>query len=375
MKTVAVVGAGLSGATAAIILARNGFDVEVFEKSDRVGGNCATERCKQTGVQLHLHGPHIFHTNNSQVWEFVNNFAEFQSYTQRTKAISRGQLFSFPINLHTLSQLFGFPMTPDRAKDLIRSQTVTLPAQKLNTMEGWLLSTVGSGVYETFFRDYTLKQWGRHPVDLPASIAQRIPIRYNFDDRAFTDAYQGIPTYGYSHMIESMLNHSRIKVRLNEDPNLDYTHKHAHTIYTGPLDEAFRYQHGTLPYRTLKIAHEVRPENDALGASVINYCDDSVSWTRATEHKHFTPWEAEGTFGTVVSREFPEEWHEQSPLGRYYPVRLAQEEQTLLAYEGLARRCDTVTFMGRLGKFQYLNMDQAVMAAIAGTKEVIRKLA
>jgi UDP-galactopyranose mutase len=378
MKPIAIVGAGLSGATAAITLARHGFNVEVFEVKDHVGGNCHTERLfadQGVNTMVHVHGPHIFHTNNRQVYEFVDQFERMMPHDQRTKAMARGSIFSFPINLHTMSQLFGRPLTPESAKNLIDEEIFSSPvsSRQLGTMEGHLLSTVGSTIYETFFRDYTLKQWGRHPVDLPASVAQRIPVRFNYDDRVFADRFQGVPRGGYTSLVEAMLDHPRIRLRLSNDTmtGLDGTPFYAHTIYTGALDEAFKYEHGCLPYRSLEIAHEVRPElDDATGNTVINFCDGDTPWTRQTEHRHFTPWE-EGK-GTVVSREFSREW--RPGLLRYYPVRLAQEEKTLAAYEDQARRCDTVTFMGRLGTFRYLNMDQAVEAAIRGTREVIRRL-
>jgi UDP-galactopyranose mutase len=375
MKPIAIVGAGLSGATAAAVLVRHGFDVEVFEVKNHVGGNCHTERLfvdQGVNTMVHVHGPHIFHTNNGQVYDFVNQFAQMMPHDQRTKAISRGMLYSFPINLHTLSEVYGRPLTPHQAREIMYEDCCGFTG-KLDTMEGYLLSTVGSRIYGRFFRDYTLKQWGRHPVDLPASIAQRIPVRFTYDDRVFTDKFQVIPRNGYTAMIEAMLDHPRIRLRLSNDTmtGLDNPPCYAHTIYTGPLDEAFKYEHGYLPYRSLEIAHEVRPElDDATGNTVINFCDGDTPWTRQTEHRHFTPWE-EGS-GTVVSREFSREW--RPGLLRYYPVRLAQEEKTLAAYEEQARRCDTVTFMGRLGTFRYLNMDQAVEAAIRGTREVIRRL-
>lgn len=372
-KTVAVVGAGITGATAAHILARNGFKVEVFEKQDHVGGNCHTARDPSTNVMVHTHGPHIFHTNDSQVWGFVKEFADMVPYIQRTKAISENEIFSFPINLHTLSQLYGRPLTPGNARKLIADEVMNAPtAAGIDTMEGQLLATVGHRVYRRFFRDYTLKQWGREPRALPASVATRIPVRFDYNDNAFNDRYQGIPRLGYTAMIEEMLDHRRINVRLNDSIGIvTRSLPFEHVIYTGAIDEALDYCHGYLPYRTLNIAHEVLPEvDDFQGCSVINCCDAERPWTRQTEHKHFTPWEV--TKGTVVSREFSVEW--QPGLTRYYPVRLAQEERTLALYEAGAQRLDDVTFMGRLGRFQYLNMDQAVAAAIRGTRALLPKL-
>ena len=371
MKTVGIIGAGLSGATAARTLADNGFGVEVFEQQDHVGGNCHTARDAETGVMLHVHGPHIFHTSRRQVWGFVNRFAEMVPHIQRTKAISANQLYSFPINLHTLSQLYNRPLTPETARKLIdEERRGAYTSASLDSMEGYLISKIGPRIYDTFFHDYTLKQWGRHPRDLPASVAARIPIRLDHNDNAFNDPYQGVPRHGYTAMIESMLDHPNIKLRLNEAFDRGTALEgFAHVIYTGAIDEAFGYLYGALPYRTLEIAHEVLPAvQDFQGCSVINCCDAERKWTRQTEHKHFTPWET--TTGTVVSREFSTEW--QPGMTRYYPVRLAQEEKTLGAYMALAAKHEEhLTFMGRLGKFEYLNMDQAVEKAILGTREVI----
>jgi UDP-galactopyranose mutase len=358
MQTIAIVGAGFSGAVIARELALKGHKVEVFEARNHIGGNCHTERDAETGVMTHVYGPHIFHTDNEEVWTYVNGFSRFMPYVNRVKAVSGGKVFTLPVNLLTINQFFGKNFRPDEARAFIESiadRSIADPA----SFEEQAMRFVGRELYEAFFKGYTLKQWGIHPRDLPASILKRLPLRFNYDDNYFNHKYQGMPEHGYTAIVEKILDHPGIKVELGTrfDPALksDYDH----VFYSGPLDAWFGNSEGRLPYRTLDFV-AFRDVGDYQGNAVINYCDEEVPFTRITEHKHFSPWETHEK--TVCYREFSRQCGPDDIP--YYPVHLNSDTSLLDRYQAMAAAEANVTFVGRLGTFRYLDMDVTIAEAL-----------
>ncbi len=353
---IAIAGAGLSGAVLARELSSAGHDVEVFEARDHVAGNCYTKRDPATGVMVHVYGPHIFHTDNPRAWEYVRHFDVFMPFSQRGRAVVGSKVFSLPINLLTINQFFGKAMSPTEARIFIASQC--RPYDKPQNFEEQALSTIGPDLYEAFFRGYTIKQWGRDPTELPASILQRLPLRFNYDDNYFSHQFQGIPRHGYTEVVDGMLE--GIPVHLNERLTPRGGERFDHVFYTGPLDAWFGYCNGRLAYRTLDFKSQV-VEGDGLGTSVLNYCDQDVPYTRRTEHKHFTLWEPHDK-----SLIFTEYSRECGPGDEpYYPIRLARDKEQLALYSAMVAASDRVTFVGRLGTYRYLDMDVTITEALA----------
>lgn len=355
MIEIGIAGAGFAGAVVARELAETGkYKVHVFDERRHVAGNCHTKRDLATGVMIHEYGPHIFHTSREDVWRYMNRWAQFGQYVNRVKAITNRGIFSLPINLLTINQFFGRTMNPREAREFIAGlgdSTITEP----KTFEDQALKFLGRELYQSFFYGYTKKQWGLEPRELPASILQRLPVRFNYDDNYYASKYQGIPVNGYTEIVEKILDHDAIEVRLEE--RLDPTAKHdfAHVFWSGAMDAFFGYELGRLQYRTL-VFKRFESTGDFQGNPVINYCEERVPFTRITEHKHFAPWEAHE--GTVCFREYSK----QTEPGDvpYYPVRLAGDKALLRRYLALAERETNVTFIGRLGTYRYLDMHVVV---------------
>ena len=357
-KKIAIVGAGFSGAVIANQLAQAGFQIDVFETRDHVGGNCHTKRDPDTGVMLHVYGPHIFHTDHERVWEFVNRFSQFMPYTNRVKAITEGKVFTLPINLLTINQFFGKTLRPAQAQAFIASLG-NMRIDRPVTFEEQALRFVGRDLYDAFFKTYTIKQWGLHPSELPASILKRLPVRFNYDDNYFNHKYQGMPADGYTTLMEKMLEVQGISVHLNTPFYPELRPEYAHVFYSGAIDGWFSHVEGRLPYRTLDF-EAFRAIGDYQGNAVINYCDDSETYTRITEHKHFSPWEQHER--TVCYKEYSR----QCEVGDipYYPIRLARDKALLERYVKMAREEANVTFVGRLGTYRYLDMDVTINEAL-----------
>ncbi|MBR9843623.1 MAG: UDP-galactopyranose mutase [Rhodobacteraceae bacterium] len=353
-----LVGAGLSGAVIGRHLAEAGHDITIIDGRDHIGGNCHTERDADTGVMLHVYGPHIFHTDDEEVWAYVNRFANFMPYKNRVKTTSQGQVFSLPINLHTINQYYGKTMRPNEARAFIASigdQSIEEP----QTFEEQALKFVGPDLYEAFFKGYTEKQWGCSPTELPASILKRLPVRFNYDDNYFFHKFQGMPEHGYTPMIEAILDHENITVTLETlyDPAMAKAYNHV--FWSGPLDGYFDYALGRLGYRTLDF-EKFTDEGDYQGCAVMNYGDRDVPYTRITEHKHFAPWETHDD--TVCYREYSRACGpEDIP---YYPIRMVDEKAMLAAYVDLAKQSKNITFVGRLGTYRYLDMDVTIREAM-----------
>jgi UDP-galactopyranose mutase len=355
---IAIVGAGFTGAVLAHRLARSGLKVTVYDARPHLAGNCHTERDPETDVMLHVYGPHIFHTDHERTWSFVTRFGEFMPYVNRVKAVTRGRVYTLPINLLTINQFFGQTFRPAEARAFLAS-IADFSVEHPETFEEQALRFVGRELYEAFFKGYTRKQWGMEPRELPASILKRLPVRFNYDDNYYSHKYQGIPKDGYTKLVERMLDVPGIEVSLNTPFRQSQKSEFGHIFYSGPIDAWFGFCHGRLPYRTLDF-EVFRDVGDYQGNAVINYCEESVPYTRVTEHKHFAPWEVHER--TVCYREFSRACGEDDVP--YYPVRLAREKAQLQKYSELAQGESNVTFAGRLGTYRYLDMDVTIKEAL-----------
>lgn len=359
-----MVGAGLSGAVIGRHLAEAGHEVTVVDSRPHIGGNCYTERDPDTGVMVHVYGPHIFHTDDEEVWNYVNGFETFLPYKNRVKTTSRdpeGELgvFSLPVNLHTINQFFRKTLRPDEARDFIVNEQADTSITDPQTFEEQAMRFVGKDLYEAFFKGYTMKQWGCHPSALPASILKRLPVRFNYDDNYFFHKFQGMPEHGYTALIGKILDHPNITVKLETVFDRAEAGDYDHVFYSGPLDGWFDYELGRLGYRTLDF-ERFTYEGDYQGCAVMNYGEVEVPYTRITEHKHFTPWESHE--GSVLYREFSRA-AEPADIP-YYPIRQVEEKALLSDYVKLAEDTSGVTFVGRLGTYRYLDMDVTIREAL-----------
>lgn len=355
---IAIAGAGFSGAVIARELAAQGYQVTVFDSRQHVAGNCHTARDAQTDVMVHVYGPHIFHTSNERVWNYVQQFDEFVPFVNRVKAIYNGRVYSLPINLLTINTFFGKTLNPVEAAEFMDAQgdkSITDP----QTFEEQALRFVGRELYEAFFKGYTQKQWGLHPSELPASILKRLPVRFNYDDNYYASKYQGMPKHGYTHVVERMLEHPNISLRLNTPFKREMVEQYDHVFYSGPIDAWFDFVEGRLGYRTLDFEVE-RHTGDYQGNAVINYCNQEVPWTRISEHKHFAPWESHEQ--TLIYKEHSRLCEAQDTP--YYPIRLVKDKSQLARYVGLARAEANTTFVGRLGTYRYLDMHVTIGEAL-----------
>lgn len=357
-----IVGAGMYGATFAYHASVKGKTCLVVDKREHVAGNCYTEN--REGINVHKYGPHIFHTSDKSVWNFVTMFAEFNGYRHKVRANFDGKLYSFPINLMTLTQLWGVT-TPEEAKVEIEKRRAK--NTNLLTLEGWARAQIGDELYETFVEGYTMKQWNRHPSELPSSIIRRIPIRLTHNDDYFDDKYQGIPIGGYTRLVENMLNRRGIEVQTGVDffKERDSLKRLAKKIvYTGAIDEYFDYSVGHLEYRSLRFETERKEIEDFQGISIVNYSNKDVPYTRIAEHKHFEKSDAKHTY---ITKEYPDEWS----LGkeRYYPINCVRNNAMYAHYKEAADRETDVLFGGRLGTYKYYDMHQVIAQAMHDSKK------
>jgi len=358
MTRVLIVGAGLSGAVIARRLAEAGHAAIVVDQRHHLAGNCHTERDAETGVMVHVYGPHIFHTDDEEVWAYVNAFERFVPYVNRVKTTVGGRVFSLPINLHTINQFFGKTFRPDEARAFIQSLSEGA-TEAPRTFEEQALKFVGRDLYDAFLKGYTLKQWGCDPSQLPASILKRLPVRFDYNDNYFFHRFQGMPEHGYTSMVQNILRHERIAVHLNTTFNRADADDFDHVFFSGPIDGYYDYDLGRLGYRTLDF-EAFRYEGDYQGCAVMNYGDLEVPFTRITEHKHFSPWEAHAK--SVCYREYSRAC---GPTDiPYYPIRLTEEKSLLSRYLERAALEQGVTFVGRLGTYRYLDMDVTIREAL-----------
>lgn len=349
-KRVLIVGAGLAGSVLARHLADAGVPSLVIDRREHVAGMCYSSRDEETGVDVHRFGPHTFHTSSERVWAFVQRFDSWYSCIARAMCTHERGVFSLPINLHTINQLFGRRMTPAEARAFVESRQVKSIGTPTNAEEQ-LLRFVGPEIYETFFRDYTIKQWGVSPRELAPDIVKRIPVRFNYDNNYYFDRYQAYPMHGYTALVKNMLAHPLIEVKLGVSFTREMEGEFAHTFYSGPLDEYFAWSCGELGYRTVDFRYE-RGEGDLQGCSWMNYTDLSVPWTRAHEHKYFSPWEKHDK--SVLLYEYSREASPNDDC--FYPKRMPADLKKLAAYQELVEQQQGVSFIGRLGCYRYLDM-------------------
>lgn len=352
-----IVGAGLYGAVFAQEAKKAGKHVLVIDKRDHIAGNVYTERME--GINVHVYGAHIFHTNNKRVWEYVNRFAEFNRFTNAPVANFKGELYSLPFNMYTFNQMWGV-VTPAEATAKIEEQKLAAGITDPQNLEEQAISLVGTDIYEKLIKGYTEKQWGRECKDLPAFIIKRLPVRFTFDNNYFNALYQGIPMGGYTQMVSQMLD--GIEVRLNTDyleNKAELDAQAEKVIYTGPIDAYFGYQLGYLQYRSIRFETEVLEIPNFQGNAAVNYTDRETPWTRIIEHKWF---EFSNQPKTVISREYSSEWKPGDEP--YYPVNDGKNNELYQKYRELAAQEDRVIFGGRLGEYKYYDMDAVIGAAL-----------
>jgi len=356
-----IIGAGLFGSTFAHQAKKDGKTCLVIDKREHLGGNVYCEKVED--INVHKYGAHIFHTNDKDIWDFVNQFVEFNRYTNSPLANYEGKLYNLPFNMNTFYQLWG-TNTPSQAKEVIQKQIDQINISSPSNLEEQALSLVGSDIYEKFIKGYTEKQWGCSATELPASIIKRIPVRFTFDNNYFNDKYQGIPIGGYNVLIDGLLEGIETKTGVDyfKDKNqLDTIAKQV--VFTGRIDQFFDYRYGQLNYRSLKFKHETLDTANYQGNAVVNFTEQSVPYTRILEHKHFE-------FGkqnkTVITKEYPQDWDETKEP--YYPINNAQNNEIYNKYKEEAKLHENVIFGGRLAEYKYYDMHQVIASALKSYK-------
>lgn len=373
-----VVGSGLFGLTIAEQAATElGLKVALLDRRSHIGGNAYSEKEKQTGIEVHRYGAHLFHTSNERVWEYVNRFTEFTNYVHRVYTRHNGIVYPMPINLGTINQFFNAAYSPAEAKALIAEQAGELAGTDPQNLNDKGISLIGRPLYEAFIKHYTAKQWQTPPEELPASIISRLPVRYTYDNRYFNDKYEGLPVDGYAAWLERMAAHPNVEVHLNTDffePGHQYSRENVlgqiPVVYTGPVDRYFDYAEGDLSWRTIDLEEEVLPIEDFQGCSVMNYPDADVPFTRIHEFRHFHPERDYTKDATVIMREYSRFANKGDEP--YYPVNTSVDREKLLAYRDLAKGENNVLFGGRLGTYKYLDMHMAIGAALSMFDNKIR---
>lgn len=362
-----VVGSGLFGAVFAHEAAKKGKKVKVIEKRHHIAGNIYTKEIE--GIQVHEYGAHIFHTSDKEIWDYVNQFAEFNRYTNSPIANYRGEIYNLPFNMNTFNKLWGV-VTPEEAEKEIEKQRAILNGKTPKNLEEQAISLVGVDIYNKLIKDYTEKQWGKKCSELPSFIIRRLPVRFTYDNNYFNDIYQGIPIGGYTQIVEKMLDHPNIDIELNVDffENKEkYLLEYPKVLFTGMIDQFFGYQLGELEYRSLQFETELLEQENYQGNAVVNYTDSETTYTRIIEHKHFE-------FGTqektIITKEYSKTWSKGDEP--YYPVNNEQNNHLYKAYKELASKQENVIFGGRLGHYRYYDMHQVIAAALQCVRHEIK---
>jgi UDP-galactopyranose mutase len=359
------IGAGLFSAVTAHEAAAQGKKCLVIEKRPHIGGNMYTENI--AGINVHKYGAHIFHTSSREIWLYINQFAEFNHFFNSPIANFRGRLYNLPFNMNTFNRIWPDVLTPDQAFRRIMEQTSGMKDRRPRNLEEQAISLVGRDIYEILIKGYTEKQWGRSCIELPPSIINRLPVRYIFDNNYFDDPYQGVPAGGYTQIIQKMLDGCEVK------PSTDYFSDRAYfdgcadaVVYTGMIDEFYNYRFGPLEYRSLRFEEELLPVKNYQGNAVVNYTDFDIPYTRIIEHKHF---EYGAQPDTVITREYPKAWRRGDEP--YYPLNDEANTELYRKYASISARGENVFFGGRLGMYRYMDMDDAIDAALGMIKRII----
>lgn len=349
-----IVGSGFFGATFARLATDSGKRCLIIESRDHIGGNAYTKR--DDGIDVHVYGPHIFHTNDDDIWSFVNRFTKFNNFINSPKSYTNGRMYSLPFNMNTFHELWGCT-TPEQAKKIIESQKFE---DTPSNLEEQALSLVGSDIYNLLIRDYTKKQWQKEPKELPTFIIKRLPLRFTFDNNYFDDKYQGIPINGYTQMFEKMLEGIEVKLSVNYFDNKNYWDSLANkVVFTGKIDEYFGYEYGELEYRSLDFHHEKKDTSNYQGVAVVNYPELDVPWTRIIEHKHFSKVKTEST---IITKETPTKWNRDKVP--YYPINDNKNTVIYKQYYEKTKTLSNVIFGGRLSEYRYYDMHQVIGSAM-----------
>ena len=354
-----IVGAGLFGAVFAHEAALKGKKVKVIEKRNHIAGNIYTR--EEEGIQVHQYGAHIFHTSDKEIWDYVNQFAEFNRYTNSPVANYKGEIYNLPFNMNTFNKLWGV-VTPAEAQAKIDEQRAVLNGKTPENLEEQAISLVGTDIYEKLIKDYTEKQWGKPTTELPAFIIRRLPVRLTYDNNYFNDTYQGIPIGGYTQIVEKMLDHENIDVETNVDffeNKEQYMKDYPKIVFTGMIDEFFDYKLGELEYRSLRFESEILDMENYQGNAVVNYTDAETPYTRIIEHKHF---EFGNQAKTIITKEHSKTWEKGDEP--YYPVNNDRNNHLYKSYKKLADEQGNVIFGDRLGHYRYYDMHQVIGAAL-----------
>lgn len=369
MTNYLVVGSGLFGATFAYEAAKRGNHVKVIEKRDHIAGNIYTKEVD--GIQVHQYGAHIFHTSNKEIWDYINQFAEFNRYTNSPVANYKGEIYNLPFNMNTFNKLWGV-VTPAEAEAKIAEQRQVLGGKEPENLEEQAISLIGTDVYQKLIKGYTEKQWGQKATDLPSFIIRRLPVRLTYDNNYFNDTYQGIPIGGYTQIIEKMLASDLIDVETGVDffdQKQAYIDQYDKVIFTGMIDQFFDYQLGELEYRSLRFETEEKDVDNYQGNAVVNYTDAETPYTRIIEHKHFEFGKGDKN-KTIITKEYPADWSRGDEP--YYPINNDQTNRLYKAYRDLAQTEPKVVFGGRLGQYRYYDMHQVIHAALQVVKDELK---
>jgi len=359
------VGAGLFSSVIANEMTKKGRKCLVIDKRPHIGGNIYTE--EQHGINVHKYGAHIFHTSSKEIWTYINQFAEFNRYTNSPVANYNGYLYNLPFNMNTFNRIWSDVITPEQAKKRIEEQSASMKDKTPNNLEEQAIALVGEDIYRMLIKGYTEKQWGKKCTELPPSIIKRLPVRYIFDNNYFDDDYQGIPIGGYTQIIEKMLHDSDVRLSIDYYSDKNYFDNCAdRIIYTGMIDEYYDYCFGELEYRSLYFDTELLPIQNFQGNAVINYTDTKAPYTRIIEHKHF---EYGAQAETVITREYPKTW--QTGNEPYYPINDEKNMGVYRRYAELAEKQNKVIFGGRLGMYKYFDMDDTIVFAMEIVKKTI----
>ena len=357
-----IVGAGLFGAVFAYEAKKKGKRCLVIDKRNHIGGNIYTEEIE--GINVHKYGAHIFHTNDENIWQYVNRFAKFNRYTNSPIAKYNNEIYNLPFNMNTFHQLWGIS-TPKEAKEIIQKEKEKYGVDEPKNLEEQAINLVGMTIYEKLVKGYTEKQWGKKANELPNFIIKRLPVRFIYDNNYFNDDFQGIPIGGYTQIISKML--SNVEVELNVDFFSDkdkFMKKASKIVFTGPIDQYYDYKFGHLEYRSLRFETKILNEQNYQGNAVVNYTDYETPFTRIIEHKHFEYGNQEKT---VITKEYPQEWNENREP--YYPINDEKNNSLYLKYQELAEREPNIIFGGRLGQYKYFDMDKVIAEALKVAKK------